>query len=331
MTDLIKIGSPIEVDDYYTIQKVENPEAIEMADEFPWVVFFNGEPEDSFQDRQGAYTYIDEMTTEEDGEEEDGPEDEMPEGMEVVDPFDEQDNLIQRVIDLEAYLEVLEQEKADVDGALDAAKDAVKVTAEEHKRLMDRVDDICDSLDQDGFSGSTLDEQVNRVREALTREARERVEAQSKASGQVSGGSKRLEVLGKRWGQLTHLDGPKVETIITAAVTELNKQLEGLGLVVSNGGIKYTGMWGESKVKFQVASKDAAGAIEDAAKTEWTRVCAKYGFLPEHFGKEIIVRGRVCTICGVKPANTKYPILYKTKQGKVYKDSASRVRTYLGI
>ena len=93
------------------------------------------------------------------------------------------------------------------------------------------------------------------------------------------------------------------------------------------------GSYSESRclIKVECATIGEDGFARTQAETDFPMFCTMFGLKPEHLGKEISIRGRVFTICGLKPNRTKLPILARAVGGKVYKFPERTVQRALGI
>ena len=91
------------------------------------------------------------------------------------------------------------------------------------------------------------------------------------------------------------------------------------------GKIKYTE--DSFNLDLQVAKKEIDG--KSFEQSEFEKNCFMYGLSPKDYKKEISYGGNSYTITGFKPRSTKYPILAKRDDGKVYKLPLEIVRTLL--
>jgi len=62
---------------------------------------------------------------------------------------------------------------------------------------------------------------------------------------------------------------------------------------------------------------------------DFKRYATSYGLKPEDFNREFQWAGESCVLIGCKPRSTKFPLLVKKANGKIYKFPASTVRLAL--
>ncbi|KKN65710.1 hypothetical protein LCGC14_0478490 [marine sediment metagenome] len=87
----------------------------------------------------------------------------------------------------------------------------------------------------------------------------------------------------------------------------------------------------ECPIAFKMITRatDDDGNVISPNENEWKRNAILFGMKASDFGKEFISNNRKYTISGIKPRSTKYPILARRSDGKVFKFSTVATRTYL--
>ena len=120
----------------------------------------------------------------------------------------------------------------------------------------------------------------------------------------------------------------KLKQIRTSMINALSNVEEEHNMQFDIGNISYTNT--TFKVTLQAAIAEE-GQVANLAKTEWDRYCSQYGFTKNDYGEPFETdSGKHCTISGIKPRSTKYPILGKCEEdGKEYKFPAKVIRRYL--
>ena len=113
----------------------------------------------------------------------------------------------------------------------------------------------------------------------------------------------------------------RLNEVFALVAADLKEEL-GVTVTLRNGTI------GRGNVMFQLEIAEVSG--EGVAQTReveaFKREGFRFGFKPEHFGREFNIMGTTFNICGLKSRARTYPILGKNKRsGKVYKFSAMKV------
>lgn len=96
------------------------------------------------------------------------------------------------------------------------------------------------------------------------------------------------------------------------------------GIQIRMGGIRYTATDFRFKGEGKIVG-EAAGDAEAIAKMDWERKCHMYGLLPSLFNKPITINGSIFILRGFKSGHTKYPVLARKYDGKMYKLPLDRV------
>lgn len=115
----------------------------------------------------------------------------------------------------------------------------------------------------------------------------------------------------------------ELRTGITATLKEIESAN---GIIFELGNGKYT----DDSVTFQLKCVETGGnANFDVGESEFKKYCVWFGLKPEHFGQHFTSQGKIFTVAGLKPKNTKYPIICNAG-GTPYKLEADRVAKALG-
>ena len=111
---------------------------------------------------------------------------------------------------------------------------------------------------------------------------------------------------------------------ITATLQEI-ESANGIVIQLLNG--KYD----DTSVTFQLKITETGGnANFDVGEAEFKKHCIWFGLKPEHYGQQFESQGKTFTVAGLKPQNTKYPIICNSR-GTPYKLEADRVAKALGV
>jgi hypothetical protein len=97
-------------------------------------------------------------------------------------------------------------------------------------------------------------------------------------------------------------------------------------MTMSLGKITYDEVSFKSEIKATVISTDGTDL---KARNDWDHYCKLFWLKSEDFGKTFVDAGETYTICGVKPRNTKFPILAKSIKGVTYKFPDDVIRKHL--
>ena len=100
--------------------------------------------------------------------------------------------------------------------------------------------------------------------------------------------------------------------------TEMEDALNNIGLDVkfTVGNISYTG--GEASIKVTALQIGNDGEIYDPMAEDFKRYAVLYGASPDDLGKTFATYHGTYTLVGLKPNNTKYPVIGE-RDGKRYK------------
>jgi len=113
----------------------------------------------------------------------------------------------------------------------------------------------------------------------------------------------------------------KIRTDLTAALIEVGAMN---GVVFKVGNMRYTN--NDVKIVVEAFDTDGAAADADFDRMAWNKGCYRYGFAEDDYGKTFTTNGRTFTIAGLKPKNTKYPIIGTGPEGGRYKFPIAAVR-----
>lgn len=105
-----------------------------------------------------------------------------------------------------------------------------------------------------------------------------------------------------------------IRDTMQSALDELN-----IGVEFQVGNISYTAGQATIKVTALEVSKD--GNTYDPAAEDFKRYAVMYGARPDDLGKKIVTYHGTYTLVGLKPNNTKYPVIGE-RDGKRYKFEA---------
>ena len=81
--------------------------------------------------------------------------------------------------------------------------------------------------------------------------------------------------------------------------------------------------------KIEVAVKEANGQIMNKDVTNWKRSAASFGLPVSALGKTVKVNGDLVEIIGLRPRSTKYPVLIRKADDKVYKSTVAVIKAAL--
>lgn len=84
-------------------------------------------------------------------------------------------------------------------------------------------------------------------------------------------------------------------------------------------------------IKFEFAEKDESGVTMTKEATDFQRYASRYGMTAEDLGETVVSGVEKLTIVGCKPRSTKYPILVRKEDGRVFKYQAETIRMLLNI
>ena len=112
---------------------------------------------------------------------------------------------------------------------------------------------------------------------------------------------------------------------ITAALATVAKTH---GITIATGRCTYTGQTATFKLDIGTISGDGVAVTKEAES--FTRNAVIFGLLPEDLGKSFVSGGLSFVVAGLKPASTKYPILARREDGKVFKFGEDTVKRLLG-
>ena len=120
--------------------------------------------------------------------------------------------------------------------------------------------------------------------------------------------------------QITSFTRPVVKELrdeVTAALESVGKRY---GITLKVNGIRYDDNMFSTKVEARLGTD-----TNEHARNDWENNCRLFGLAENDFGKKFIQDGEEFTVVGIKPRSPKYPILCRTRLGKVYKMSSSIV------
>ena len=112
----------------------------------------------------------------------------------------------------------------------------------------------------------------------------------------------------------------KIRLDLNAALIEVGAMN---GVVFKVGNMRYSS--DNVQIKIEAFNTNGAGADTNFDQMAWEKDCEWLGFKKEDFGKAFTIRGRTFTVSGLKPANTKYPIIGTGPEGGKYKFQADQV------
>lgn len=93
-----------------------------------------------------------------------------------------------------------------------------------------------------------------------------------------------------------------------------------------------SGKYDDTSVTFQLKCVETGGnANFDIGESDFKKHCIWFGLKPEHYGQQFESQGKTFTVAGLKPKNTKYPVIGKASNGTKYKFEADRVAKALGV
>ena len=113
---------------------------------------------------------------------------------------------------------------------------------------------------------------------------------------------------------------PPVREAIEKALREVGSEY-GLSFEVGKIGFFDTSL----TAKIECVINNEENGDNSVAKHIWDKHCVIFALKPEDFGKTFESKGNIFEICGCKPNNTKYPILAKKSNGRVFKFNVASI------
>lgn len=96
-------------------------------------------------------------------------------------------------------------------------------------------------------------------------------------------------------------------------------------LAINLGNITYTGSSFKGKIEAISTEESKTGLATDFDQLAFNKHCAMFGLTPQMFGRAFRNVNGYYEICGIKPQNTKYPIIAKNRMGKKFKFTSEAV------
>lgn len=113
------------------------------------------------------------------------------------------------------------------------------------------------------------------------------------------------------------LNRATLRAISTDAEAALASVAKKHGVQIDVGGIRYNADHATMKVEIAAIASDGTAKTKEA--TDFERYADSYGLKASDLGREFNYLGDTFTLIGAKPRSTKYPLLAKRSDGKVYK------------
>ena len=116
----------------------------------------------------------------------------------------------------------------------------------------------------------------------------------------------------------------KIDTIqskIKAAIAQIEKEEN---VKINFGNIRYNSAYYTSQLKVTTLEKS------EKVKGVYESICRSLGFTQDVVGMTFTQGSTQHEIIDIKTRNRKYPVITKTKDGKQYKFSVSRIKTLIG-
>lgn len=119
----------------------------------------------------------------------------------------------------------------------------------------------------------------------------------------------------------------QLRAVLEAALIQVSKNV-GLNVTVE-GSMSYDPSAGTVKVKLLAVAPNEKGEIESVEAKDFKSACCRYGLKPEDLGKTFRFRNETYTLTGAKPRSSRFPLLGKRSDGKVFKFAADDVARQL--
>ena len=109
----------------------------------------------------------------------------------------------------------------------------------------------------------------------------------------------------------------QLRAALDAALVQVSKNV-GLNVTVE-GSMSYDPSAGTVKVKLLAVAPNENGEIESVEAKDFKSACWQYGLRPDDLGKTFRFRNETYTLIGAKPRSSRFPLLGKRSDGKVFK------------